>query len=194
MTVPRGVPQAILDRDGPVRPRRRWVTWAIGASVLMMVVMWVYAFGFASKKGLYRVDSDAWRSNAQTVCSVAQTERAALANTQGGLITNPTDDQLRQHADLVDDATDILQRMVDDVVAFPVETSRDRDIIVAWEGHYRTLIADRRAYTDRARSLDWAPYSETLLETGGPVSNIITDFTSGNDVKACAPPGELPSQ
>ena len=176
--------------EEPSKPRR-WVRALLTAIVLLLVAMWVYAFVFASKKGVYRVDSAEWRANAETVCEAAQEQRLRLVDMTAGYIANPTNEQMLQRADVVDQATDIVEQQLADIVAFPVETDRDRELIASFEGFYRTLISDRRAYTARLRAFDLEPYRETLLVKGGPVTNALTDFTSGNNVKACAPPGEL---
>ena len=56
--------------------------------------------------------------------------------------------------------------------------------------YYREIIADRRAYTARLRAFDLAPYRETLVN-GSPVTNTVIDFTTGNAIPHCMPPGEL---
>jgi hypothetical protein len=174
----------------PAKPRR-WVRLLLTLIVLLLLAMWIYAFVFASKKGVYRVDSNEWRANSRTVCAAAQEQRLRLVDMDAGYIENPTNAQMLQRADVVDQATDILEQQLDDLVAFPVTSERDRELVASFEGFYRTLISDRRAYTARLRAFDLQPYRETLLVKGGPVTNALTDFTSGNDIKACAPPGEL---
>ncbi len=181
-------PEALADEPRRQRPVVRALLTLV---VLLLVAMWVYAFVFASKKGVYRVDSDEWRANAEAVCEAAQVERLQLADTSAGYIENPTNAQMIERADVVDKATDIVERQLDAIVAFPVTTERDRELVASFEGFYRTLISDRRTYTARLREFKLEPYRETLLVKGGPVTNALTDFTSGNNVKACAPPGEL---
>jgi len=158
--------------------------------VAAIVAMWVYAFVFAPKKGVYHIDSAQWRADAERICKAATEQRIALADTGGGFIAQPTHDDMLKRAGIVDQATDILERMLDDVAALPLDTDRDRQLVAVWEGYYRTLIADRRAYTARLRNFDNAPFREALVH-GGPISDVLTDFTSGNDIKSCAPPGEL---
>jgi hypothetical protein len=162
----------------------------IGVSVLLILAMWVYAFLLAPSDGFYRVKDDAWRANAQQVCAAAQQERIDLADVDDGIITDPTDAQMRRRADLVDQATLIVELMLNDVVAYPVSTDRDQELLDVWEGHYRTLIDDRREYTAQLRAGVNEPFVETVVG-GGPVTNVITDFTSGNNIKACAPPADV---
>ena len=85
---------------------------------------------------------------------------------------------------------------VDELVLFPAshhvlpESERDQKIALEYQGFYNTLIADRRAYTERLRNFELGPYLETKID-GGPVTNILLDFTTANRMKRCAPPGEL---
>lgn len=173
------------------RRKRPFVRALLTLIVLLLVVMWVYAFVFASDKGVYRVESNEWRANADAVCKAATQERLQLADTSEGYIENPTNEQMLERADIVDKATDIVERQLDALMAFPVTSERDVELLASFEGFYRTLISDRRAYTARLREFKLEPYRETLLIKGGPVTNALTDFTSGNNIKACAPPGEL---
>jgi hypothetical protein len=171
-------------------PSRPWVRALLGVIVLLIAAMWVYAFVFAPRKGVYRVDDAAWRNQAEQICRQAQAQRIALADTEGGYIADPTPAQMLEHADVVDRATDLLEGMLDRIDAVPVGSERDRELVATFLKYYRVIIADRRAYTARLRTFDLAPYRETLAG-GGPVTNVVTDFTSGNDIKACVPPGEL---
>lgn len=90
-------------------------------------------------------------------------------------------------------ATDIIAKMESDIVAIPVATDRDRQLLAVFDQQYKLVIADRRRYTASLRAGKYVQYSETL-SAGGPVSNVVLDFTAGvkgNDVPDCSPPGEL---
>ena len=79
------------------------------------------------------------------------------------------------------------------VVAIPVAGEKDQIRMQVFEENYRIIIEDRRRYTASLRAGDLVPYTETVVG-GGPVSNVVTDFTAGvkgNDVPECSPPGEL---
>lgn len=183
----------IIDDTDAMRgetPPRRWVRALLAVIVLLIAAMWVYAFVFAPKKGIYRVDDNAWRSGAERICAEARDRRIALADTGEGYIADPTNEQMLQHADVVDTSTDILEGMLDDIAALPVTSARDQELVDTFQHYYRIIISDRRAYTARLREFDLQPYRETL-EGGGPVTNVVTDFTSGNNIKSCVPPGEL---
>ncbi len=155
--------------------------------------MWVYYFFFASNTGVYQIQDASWREQASPICEAAQAERTLLIDTNGGYITDPTPDQMRERADVVDKATDIVEQMLNDIVAIPVDNADDKLRLDTFEENYRIIIADRRRYTANLRALKDEPYSETIVG-GGPVSNVVFDFTAGvkgNNVPECSPPGEL---
>ena len=55
------------------------------------------------------------------------------------------------------------------------------------------MLGDRRRYAASLREGKLVPFTETVV-AGGPVSNVIDDFTAGvkgNDVPECTPPSEL---
>ncbi len=173
-------------------PQRRWVKWALIVIVAALAAMWAYAFVFASKDGRYQVDDTGWRKAAETRCAAAREEMAALASNEGGRITNPTNEQMQQRAALVDQATSSIEQALADIDSLPLTDARDQQLVDAWFGFYDTVLADRKAYTARLRDGRNEPYDETQIG-GGPVSNVITDFTTANEMKSCAPPLDLSS-
>ncbi|MFN8023281.1 MAG: hypothetical protein U0Q03_17275 [Acidimicrobiales bacterium] len=158
--------------------------------VLLLVAMWVYAFGFAEKKGVYVLDDDSWGQRAQDICERYEAQRRALVDTDGGYIENPTDEQMIERADIVDQATDLLEAELTEMIAVMPTSERDRQLVTEYEGYFRTMLADRRAYTARLRAFELGPYLETKVD-GGPVTNVLLDFANGNRMPACRPPGEL---
>ncbi len=181
---------ATLESPAPPRRDRPWVRWVLAAVIAVFVMMWVYVLFLAPKGGVYRVRDEAWRTSARQICTDATARRRALADTSEGYISNPTPAQMVRHADLVDQATTILSGMLDSIDALPLSDPKDQVRVETFLKYYRVILDDRHRYTARLRALTLAPYDETLV-LGGPVTNIVTDFTSGNDIKACVPPGEL---
>lgn len=178
----------------PVAPKHNWFVRIVLILICAaLVVMWVYYFVFASDKGVYEMQDSSWREKASPICVAAQAERVALVDTEGGYISNPTPEQMLQRADIVDQATDIIEQMLNDIVAIPVNNGDDRLRLATFEENYRIVVADRRRYSATLRELKLQPYNETIVG-GGPVSNVVLDFTAGvkgNDVPECSPPGEL---
>ena len=185
---------AEFDATPPPRPRR-WVRVILATICALIAAMWVYAFVFAPKTGVYFVTDKAWRTSADRICAGVEQQRLALQDTTGGYIANPTHEQMIQRADIVDRATNLLGSMVNDLDSLPLagsaeQPSKDRERVAIFVKFYREIIADRRAYTARLRAFDLQPYRETLVN-GGPVSNTVIDFTTGNAITHCMPPGEL---
>lgn len=180
--------------DEPALPRTSaWVKAVLVLCCAVVASMWIYYFFFATDEGVYQLQDKSWRVAAEQVCSAASAEREALTDTSDGYIANPTDEQMVQRADIVDKATDILERMLDDLVAIPVDNEDDATRVEFFAENYRIVLADRRRYTASLRRFELVPYSETVVG-GGPVTNVVLDFTAGvkgNDVPECSPPGEL---
>jgi hypothetical protein len=166
---------------------------AVLVGCLLMAAMWGFYFFAASEDGVYQLDDPSWRAAAEPICAAAQEQRLGLVDTSGGFIEEPTIEQMVQRADIVDRATDIVEGMLDAIVAIPVATDRDRAVLEVFEENYRLVIADRRRYTSQLRAGDASRYTETVV-AGGPVTNVVSDFTAGvkgNNVPACSPPREL---
>jgi hypothetical protein len=176
-----------------VPPPRRRITFTKVVLVvvcLLIAAMWVYAFGFASKKAAYRVDDAAWRERAQAVCTTHEEQRLELVDVDGGIVTDPTDAQILEHADILDRATDILEDQLAETTAQMPTSARDRSLVDEYAGYWRIVIADRRAHTAKLRNFEVGLYHETAVD-GSPVSNLITDFTVVNEMPACSPPGDI---
>ncbi len=171
-------------------PGRRVVRVLLLVVCLAIGAMWVYALFFASKDAAYKVDDPAWREHAETVCTRYEEQRLALTDTSGGYIEAPTQEQMLERADVVDRATDLLAAMVEEITTFPVTSDSDRELLATYRGFYDTMIADRRAYTARLRAFELGPYRETKVG-GGPVTNLLVDFATVNELPHCRPPQEL---
>lgn len=160
---------------------------------VLMAAMWGYYLFLAPEQGIYQLQDTSWRTRAQPICVAAQAERLALADVAEGYIAEPTPEQMAERADIVEQATDILETMLDQIVALPVDNDRDRALIAVFEENYRLVLDDRRRYLGELREGNLVPYTETVV-AGGPVSNVVLDFTAGvkgNEVPECSPPGEL---
>jgi hypothetical protein len=179
----------VSDTPGP-RRRLTFTKIVIIVACVGIAAMWIYAFGFASKKAAYRVDDAAWRARAEQICATYEAKRLELVDTSAGYIANPTDAQMLERADIVDAATDLLQTSLDEVTSVQPASERDRSLVSQYRGYYDMLLSDRRRYTSKLRALDLQPYNETKVD-GGPVTNIITDFVIINEMRSCTPPGEL---
>ncbi len=181
----------------PAPAGRRWVKLLLIAGCLLMAAMWAYVVvrSVDPPLGVYQLQDTTWRVEAEAVCLAARAELEGLASTDGGFIDEPTVEQMQARAVLIDEATDILDTMVDDLIAIEVDNDRDREILAVFETHYRMVLADRRRYAASLAAGQNVRYTETVVQAaGGPVSNVVTDFTAGvksNDVPPCSPPNDV---
>jgi hypothetical protein len=149
---------------------------------------WIWALFFASKEGVNRIEDRAWVESAQSICETAADERTALANytrlDEGGT------ELIRQRADIVDEATDTLERMLNSLEALPLTGEKGEAIIPLWVDEYRTYLGDRRNYTAQLReSGENLPFYETANQI--PISERLATFAADNEMPACKPPLDL---
>ena len=183
----------VLESTATPRRGSPLVKLLLVAGCALMASMWIYYFFFASEEGVYQMQDPSWRATAQPICKAAQDERNALEDTTGGFIENPTVEQMIQRAEIVTKATDIVEDMLNRIVAIPVNNEKDQIRLQVFDENYRLIIADRRRYAASLAEGTLVPYTETVVG-GGPVSNVVLDFTAGvkgNEVPECSPPGEL---
>lgn len=177
-------------RDRPRSRRFSPLRYLVVVACLLLAAMWVYGLFFASKQAAYQVSDANWRRQAEAICARYEQQRRQLADVDEGYISDPTPDQMLRRADLVEQATDLIEASLEEVLALPVDADRDRSIVADYERYYRMVIADRRVYIDRLRALDLRPYGETRVGNG-PVTNVLSDFVTVNQMRSCAPPTDL---
>lgn len=170
------------------KPPRTWVRWVILVACLPVVAMWVYAYGFASKEAAVHLDDTAWTQRAESICEAANLQRDQLFDPRK--IDDAGPDALIQRATIVDEATDIIERMLNEIVVVQPVNSADRSLVAQWEGYYRTLIQDRRAYTQGLREGNPNQFNETVVE-GQPLSSYLDDFAKPNFMPECVSPNDL---
>ncbi len=96
---------------------------------------------------------------------------------------------LAERADIVDQATEIVETMLNDVVAVAPSDDKGMAIVPQWEADYRTYLENRRAFTDRLRRGN-EPFTETAVD-GIPIGEKLEQFAGDNDMPSCAPPRDL---
>ena len=154
----------------------------------VFATFWIWALFFASKEGVNRIEDRAWVESAQSICETAADERTALANytrlDEGGA------ELILQRAEIVDEATDTLERMLNSLEALPLTGEKGQAIIPLWIDEYRTYLADRRNYTAQLReSGENLPFYETANQI--PISERLATFAADNEMPACKPPLDL---
>jgi hypothetical protein len=161
---------------------------AVGLALVVFVTFWTYALFFASKEAVNKFGDREWAARAETICKVSNETREELADLRRVDPENVA--MLRERADLVDRATDIIEQMVDDVVAVEPTDVKGREIVPDWEADYRTYLQNRRDFADQLRSGDNVPFRESAFE-GVPISERIGTFAGDNDMASCAPPRDI---
>ena len=151
--------------------------------------MWVYAFGFASRESFNRIGDDAWKARSEARCLIAENERFALQDL-GKMNANDTA-ALKKKADIVETATDSLERAINDIAQDTPTDAKGQELVPQWISDYRIYIQNRRQFIDKLRTASTRPYfSETEVE-GVPISERIGKFARENDMRTCQPPLDL---
>lgn len=188
MNVATHPPPASPPTPAAAQPRRRWVTVLLTAICLGIAAFWIWALFFPPKSSVAKLDDTAWAERAEAICARANRDRAALIDTRR--IADAGPNALVERAALIDRATDIVEQMLDDVVAVSPTGPDDTGLVQTWERYYRSLIASRRDYADVLRTGENPPFREGALD-GVPISEFINDFTVANRMKACSAPADL---
>ncbi len=157
-------------------PVRRVVLWG---AIAFMVVFWVWALLFASKESVNKIEDRDWAARAENIC--VRTDAALRA------LDAQASPDLVVRADLVDESTDLLAAMLDDIVAVAPSDEKGRAIVPDWEADYRILLEDRYRYADQLRAGNNVAFTETAV-SGVPITERIEKFTLDNEMPTCAPP------
>lgn len=155
---------------------------------LAIAVMWVYALFFASKEAVNKIGDSDWTTRADLRCAQARADRLALADYRR--IDDPGTGGLSRRAELVDQATDTIARMLIDLRAQLPTDAKGRELIPLWLDDYDTYVNDRRLYAEQLRQGDNSPFAESTFE-GLPLSERIATFAGDNRMANCAPPIDL---
>jgi hypothetical protein len=153
-----------------------------------LAVFWVWALFFASKEAVNKIDDRDWAARAQRICEDANEEREDLADFRR--VDEDDPEMLRERAALVDRATDIVERMLDEVVAVQPTDEKGIAIVPQWEADFRQYIQNRRDFAGELRAGQNVPFRETELE-GLPISERLATFAADNEMSACAPPSDI---
>jgi len=168
---------------------RATATRALLATISIgIAVFWIWALFFPPKQAVARLDDQAWVARAVPICENANLARNELTDTRR--IEDVGPGALAERADLIDQATDIVEAMIDDLGAVSPTGPDDVALLDTWIGYYRQLVVDRRDYTLVLRGGDNPPFPETTVE-GSPISEYINDFTVANRMKPCSAPADL---
>lgn len=176
--------------DAPAGSARRLVRRTLlGVLVAGFATFWIWALFFASKEAVNRIEDRAWAARSEALCLQAAEDRIALTDLRPIVDVSP--ELIRERADIVDKATDILERMLDDIVAVQPSDEKGRAIVPQWEADYRTYLQDRRNFAATLRETgENRAFYETEVDAI-PISERIATFAGDNDMSTCAPPYDL---
>jgi hypothetical protein len=170
-----------------VRP----VTIVLGTVCALLAVLWVYAFFIAEPRNPNRMEDRDWVEQAEATCAATRAELDRLPDPRDLADVDPLDEALRQRALIGEDATNLLEQMVDDLEALPQPTGPDdAQLVSLWLADWRTQLSDRRAHVERWRAGEDEPFRETAFN-GRPLGIRLADFTTLNEMDSCAPPGDF---
>lgn len=155
----------------------------------LIAAMWVYAFVFASRESMNKIGDRAWQARAEAHCKLAEDERFALENLTEMDPNDPA--ALKAKADIVEKATDSLERAIDKIAADVPADDKGKELVPQWIAEYRIYLENRREFIAALRTADRRPFfSEKEIE-GVPVSERLGKFARENDMKSCEPPFDL---
>jgi len=172
--------------DQPVLKRSRLRPSRIlgGIVIVGSFALWIYAFsGAARRDPPNRLDSPEFATAAESICApviaaIDQLPRAETARTAA------------ERAGVIEQATSLLDPMVDTLSGEISGSDRDRGILTEWLDDWDLYLRARRDYATNLR-LD--PTSRFLLPIKGPraVSASIENLAIVNDMPSCGNPGDV---
>jgi len=188
-TAPAPSPPSSSSREGRRTTRQRLLRTVAFIGLACFVAFWTWALFFASKEPINRIGDSVWTDRAQGICVAANAERLELADFRE--MRDATPELVRERASIVDAATDVLERMIDDLVAVSPTGAKGQDLVPQWVADYRSYIESRRVLADALRATgENTAFFEP--ESGGiPISEKLETFAGDNRMPACAPPRDL---
>jgi hypothetical protein len=166
------------------------MSWSVGRILAVVVMVAIAAFwsivflGIPKKENPDRLDDRAFVERTARRCDQLLEDLAGLPN------ASFVDDH-RERADVLDEATDLVEEMVDAIEADAPEEGDDGISLRGWIADWRTYVANRRDYADRLRD---DPDARFLLDQslgGDSVDKPIEIFADVNDMPSCATPGDV---
>ncbi len=165
--------------------RRHRLAFVLGSlAFVAMAVYWTLIFtGSFNWRNPDKLHDATWVARAARICAPVERYINALPRAQ----TARTPDE---RATTVDQGSDKLATMIEELGATPPDNASDRDVVTAWLSDWKVYVSDRRDFTRRLR-LD--PKAEPLFTEvhGGWATNSIDAFADANDLVACSSPQDL---
>jgi hypothetical protein len=154
-------------------------------TVLALVGFWIWILsGAPSKNNPDRVDDRTLMTTTRNRCKQALKAIDALppaAETRTAVA----------RAAVVDEATTILDQLIDRIEADAPRTGDDAVRFRGWIRDWRTYLTDRREYTRQLRRDPGARLLLDVNKAGDSVDRAITNFADINDSPSCEAPGDV---
>ena len=128
-------PPAVDDAAVPAW-RRRLARTSVMFFLGGMVVLWTYVLFLAPREGVNRFEDRAWAERAEERCTTSEQERFLLADYRR--LDSGGADLIRERADIIDAATDILEVMINDLATDLPSDAKGQAIVPMWLEEYRT--------------------------------------------------------
>jgi hypothetical protein len=182
----------VTPTPAPVEEHRPkpWVRLGLTLLMLSFAAFWIWALFFASKEAVNKLDDGGvWAAQAEQRCLTARQEMLELTDLRSIIDVDAA--LIRERADIVDKATDILERMLDDIVAVVPSSEKGRAIVPMWEADYREYLTNRRQFADQLRATgENLPFYESRAGRL-PITERIATFAGDNEMSTCSPPNDL---
>ncbi|MEI7753544.1 MAG: hypothetical protein WCJ32_03865 [Actinomycetota bacterium] len=154
---------------------------AVIVSVLFIIGMWVYAYGFATRQAGAKISDVEWTKRAEQICI----QRNGLLEKNADAVRKITDGSPQAVGRGVAAATDIIEVAQNKIMEELPTVALDLELVNKFDELYRVYISDRRATEIKLASGEEAELNETML-SGSPVSATIADFTRPNLMNSCS--------
>jgi hypothetical protein len=169
--------------DKELRTVRRWRVVGV-AAILAMALFWLWIFsGAAKKENPDRVQDRAWVERAEATCAQTMARIERRSRTAG-------DEDQDVRADAIDESTDELHAMLDELRAPPPENAADREVVDPWLADWEKLLGDRETYADAVRENPDARFL-TTEKFGDALDDVVATFATVNDMPSCGPAGDV---
>jgi hypothetical protein len=156
----------------------------IAVVFLVTFLPWAYALsGLAKKTPPDTLKDDAYRAAASPLCTAARADIDALPPAREAR-------SAAERAVTLDQATDRVQRLVDDLRTVPTTSAFDADIVGQWLADWDRYVADRRAYAQTLRTDPDARFVLTARE-GVDYTELMDAMAEVNHMPDCKTPGDV---
>lgn len=154
---------------------------AVVVSVLFIIGMWVYAYGFATRQAGAKISDVEWTKRAEQIC----VQRNDLLSKNADAVRKNTDGSPPALGKGVAAATDLIEIAQNKIMEQLPTLELDQKLVNKFDELYRVYISDRRATEVKLAKGEKAELNETMF-SGSPVSETIADFTRPNLMNSCS--------